>query len=70
MQAVNDYLNGLGSFSEITKKYGLRHFNQLRDWIEVYNTHGNFKTESGGSQMSQSIKITFKEREEILYYMY
>lgn len=68
IQAVNDYLNGLGSLSEITKKYGLRHLNQLRDWIKIYNTHGNFKTESGGSQMSQSRKTTFKERVEIVHY--
>ncbi|EMF0481160.1 transposase, partial [Enterococcus faecium] len=37
IQAVNDYLNGLGSLSEITKKYGLRQSKQLRDWIKIYN---------------------------------
>lgn len=68
IQAVNDYLNGLGSLSKITKKYVLRHLNQLRDWIKIYNTHGNFKTESGGSQMSQSRKTTFKEQVEIVHY--
>lgn len=68
IQAINDYLNGLGSLSEITKKYGLRYLNQLRDWIKIYNTHGNFKTESDGSQMSQSRKTTFKELVEIVHY--
>lgn len=68
IHAVNDYLNGLGSLSEITKKYGLRHHKQLQDWIKIYNTHGNFKSGSGGSQMSQSRETTFKERVEIVHY--
>lgn len=68
IQAVTDYLNGLGGLLEITKKYGLRQSTQLRDWIKIYNTHGNFKTGSGGSQMSQSRKTSFKERVEIVHY--
>ncbi|GBD64619.1 helix-turn-helix domain-containing protein [Tetragenococcus halophilus] len=67
-QAVNDYLSGTGSLNDITKKYKLRSDKQLRDWIKVYNTHGNFKSGSGGSQMSQSRKTTFKERIEIVHY--
>lgn len=68
LQAVNDYLNGLGSLAEIAQKYGLRNHKQLQDWIKIYNTHGNFKSGSGGSRMSESRKTTFKERVEIVHY--
>lgn len=68
IQAVNDYLDGLGSLPDITKKYGLRSNTQLRNWIKIYNTHGNFKSGSGGSRMSQSRKTTFKERVKIVHY--
>lgn len=68
LQAVTDYLSGLGSLREITKKYGLRSSTQLKDWIKVYNTHRNFKSGSGGSQMSTSRKTTFNERVEIVHY--
>ena len=68
LQAVNDYLDNLGSLSDIAKKYGLRNDRQLRDWIKVYNTHGNFKSGSGGSQMSKARKTTFEERVEMVHY--
>lgn len=67
IKAVNDYLSGLGSLREISKKYKLRNPTQLRDWIKSYNTHRNFKSESGGSQMSQARKTTFEERIEIVH---
>lgn len=66
--AVNDYLNGLGRLSEITKKYGIRQFKQLRYWIKIYNTHRKFKKGSAGSQISQSRKTTFKEQVEIVHH--
>ncbi len=68
LQAVNDYLSGSGSLNDITKQYGLRSSKQLRDWIKVYNTHRNFKSGSGGSQMSTSRKTIFEERVEIVHY--
>ena len=68
LQAVTDYLNGLGSLNDISKKYGLRNKRQLQDWIKIYNTHRNFKSGSGGSQMSKARKTTFKERVEIVHY--
>lgn len=48
--------------SGITKKYKLRQSKYLRDWLNIYNTYVNFKTGSGGSQMSQSRKTTFIEQ--------
>ncbi len=55
-QAVRDYLAGEGSQEEIAQKYHLRSSKQLRDWIKVYNTHGDFnsvKHSGGGSYMRQ-----------------
>lgn len=68
LNAVHDYLSGKGSLADIAKKYGLRQGKQLRDWIKVYNTHGNFRSESGGSGMSKARKVTQKERVEIVDY--
>lgn len=68
LQAVTDYLNGVGSLNDLSKKYGLRNISQLQDWLKVYNTHGNFKSESGGSQMRKARKTTFEERVEIVHY--
>ena len=36
-QAVEDYLSGVGSQSEICKKYHIRKRMQLQKWIKVYN---------------------------------
>lgn len=68
IQAVSDYLNGMGSLNKIARKYNLRSPTQLINWIKVYNTHGNFKSESGGSRMSESRKTSYEERIEIVHY--
>lgn len=66
LSAVLDYLNGLGSLVDIAKKYGLRNKSQLQDWLKVYNTHKDFKTESGGSYMSKTRPTTLDERLKIV----
>ncbi|MGM0215700.1 transposase [Enterococcus sp. AZ109] len=66
LAAVHDYLAGLGCLMDIAKKYGLRDEKQLRDWIKVYNTHKDFKSESGGSRMSQSRETSQEERQKIV----
>ena len=43
-QAVEDYLSGKGSQAELSKKYGLRDRRQLRNWLKVYNAHGDFNS--------------------------
>ena len=43
-QAVEDYLSGVGSQSEICKKYHIRKRMQLQKWIKVYNAHGYFNS--------------------------
>lgn len=68
-QAVEDYLSGVGSQSEICKKYHIRKRMQLQKWIQVYNAHGDFnsvKFSEGGSYMKQGRETTFEERVQIV----
>ena len=44
LQAVQEYLSGKGSQAELSKKYGLRDRKQLRNWLKVYNAHGDFNS--------------------------
>lgn len=61
-KAVNDYLNETGSLSDICKKYHIRSRTQLQQWIKVYNTHGTFKSTSGGSYMRKTRNTDTEER--------
>ena len=68
-QAVRDYLSGEGSLQEISQKYKLRSDWQLRNWIKVYNAHGDFssrKESGGGSYMKQGRETTLEERIQIV----
>lgn len=68
-QAVQEYLSGMGSLREISKKYGLRDESRLHDRVTVYNTHGDFnsvKQYGGGSYMRQGRETTFEERVQIV----
>ena len=68
-QAVEDYLSGMGSQAELSKKYGLRDRRQLRNWLKVYNAHGDFnsrKNSGGGSCMKQGRSTTQEERVQIV----
>ena len=68
-QAVRDYLYGAGNLQEISKKYKLRSDFQLREWIKVYNGHGDFnsvKFSEGGSYMKQGRETTQEERIQIV----
>lgn len=69
LKAVREYLSGLCSLAEISKKYGLRSEKQLRNWIKVYNTHGDLnsrKHSGGGSYMRQGRETTQEERIQIV----
>lgn len=68
VEAVRDYLDGSEGLDEIAKKYGLRDNKRLRDWIKIYNTHGNFRSESGGSKVSQTKEFSLEERVAIVLY--
>lgn len=69
IRAVKDYLSGKnGGLLPVAKKYGLRSDRQLKTWLKIYNTHRDFRTESGGSRMSITRKTNFKERVEIVHF--
>ena len=67
--AVQEYLSGKGSLADICKRYHIRARSRLRDWIKVYNAHGDFnsvKQSGGGSYMKQGRETTLEERLEIV----
>ena len=68
-RAVQEYLSGGGSLQEVSKKYGLWGEKQLRDWIKVYNAHGDFNSvrfSGRGSHMKQGRETTQEERIQIV----
>lgn len=69
-KAVEDYLAGLGSQTEICKKYGLKSRTQLHNWILKYNSHEKLKTSGTGGTtiMTKGRTTTYDERVEIVKY--
>ena len=68
LRAVAEYVTGKGSQSSICRKYKIKDERQLRDWIKVYNAHGEFhsrKGSGGGSYMKQGRSTTQEERIQI-----
>lgn len=68
LNAVLDYLTGAGSLLDICKKYKIKRDEQLRNWIRVYNAHGDFgsvRHSGGGSYMKQGRDTTLEERIQI-----
>ena len=64
-EAVKAYLAGAESQKEICKRFGIRSTHALRNWIKVYNAHGDFnsrKGSGGGSYMKQVRSMTQEER--------
>lgn len=68
--AVKDYLAGIGSHSDICKKYGIRSTKQLQDWVLKYNSHEELKTSGTGGRpiMTKGRKTIYDERVEIVKY--
>ena len=63
--AVTDYLRGGGSVQTICRKYGIRGTHTFRNWVKVYNAHGDLdsvKHSVGGSYMKQGRETTQEER--------
>lgn len=63
--AVSDYLNGGGSLRDVCRKYKISDAHILRNWIKVYNAHGDLgsvKHSGGGSYMKQGRDTTQEER--------
>jgi len=68
LQAVLEHLSGKGSLQEICKKHKIRSDSQLRNWIKMYNAHGDInsvKFSGGGSYMKQGRDTTQEERIQI-----
>ena len=68
-KAVLEYLRGNMSLPEVCKKYKIRDERQLRNWIKVYNAHGDFnsaKHSGGGSYMKKARSTTQEERLQIV----
>ena len=68
LRAVADYVAGKGSQSSICKKYKIKDERQLRNWVRVYNAHGDFnsrKGSGGGSYMKQGRNTTQEERIQV-----
>jgi len=68
LNAVNAYLQGEESLSQIAGRYGIRSKKVLKDWIRQYNTHGEIKSRGsgGGSYMRKARQTTPEERLEIV----
>lgn len=69
LAAVNEYLAGKGSQSEICTKYKITNKSILQKWIKWYNSGKNFKERSGserGVTMNKGRKTTLEERTEIV----
>jgi transposase-like protein len=68
--AVKDYLTGVGSLSDICKKYGIKSTKQLYDWVLKYNSHEKLKASGTGGMliMTNGRKTTYNERVEIVKY--
>jgi len=60
--AVMDYLSGKGSLLEICERYSISSDRQLRNWVNVYNSHEEFRIFSGGSHMTKTRETTPDER--------
>ena len=67
--SVNAYQRGEGSLEEICKKFKIKDCKTLREWIKVYNAHGDFnsvKHFGGGSYMGKARSTTQEERLQIV----
>lgn len=52
INAVQDYLSGEGSQTDICKKYGIRSKSKLQKWIQKYNGHEELKSFGTGAPLS------------------
>ena len=65
LEAVESYLIGDYSLREICEMFKIRDKRQLRAWLKVYNSSGDFKRMSGGSRMKSTHKVTQEERIQV-----
>jgi len=63
--AVIELLSGKTSIQEICIKYKIKSESQLRAWVKAYNSHGEIRIFTGGSNMTKKRETTLEERIEI-----
>ncbi len=70
LQAVQDYLSGNYSQTEVIDKYKISERKQLRDWVSKYNSHSSLKSyKSGGAHaMTKGRATNVQERIDIVLY--
>lgn len=70
LAAVNDYLSGHYSLSQVIQKYNISRTAVLRKWIKKYNSHRELKDTGKGltSSMTNRRKTTLEERIQIVNY--
>ncbi len=70
MAAIHDYLNGEGSYDDITKKYNIYSKSTLISWVMKYNSHKEIKeyNPKGDVYMTKSRKTTFEDKLIIVKY--
>ena len=67
IQAVQDYLDGVGSQDDICKKYKIRSKSKLQSWIMRYNSPNGLKSSpDGGFTVKKGRITTYDERIEIV----
>ena len=68
VQAVQEYLAGKHSKTQIIDKYKITNRTQLRRWIQQYNSHSSFKSDEGGGMpvMTRSRSTIWQERIDIV----
>lgn len=70
LEAVKDYLSGLGSQDDICAKYEIRSKAKLQLWISLYNSHNELKSHGTGGIgiMTKGRATTYNERIDIVKY--
>lgn len=70
LAAVQDYLSGDYSYSEVTRNYEISSTTLLRKWIKKYTSHRELKDTSKGrtTTMTKGRNTTLNERIEIVFY--
>lgn len=68
LEAVNEYLTGKGSLSEICSRHKIKSTWQLRNWIKKYNGHEKLKSTGNGETrlMTKGRRTTLDERVSIV----
>ena len=68
LQAVTDYLKGVGSYQHICNIYNISSHSILQQWIKKYNSHEISKSHNVAEDknMTKSRKTTYEERVEIV----